>query len=181
MQDAVSSPYTLGEWSTEHDSAVAFDAAAGSDLWTIHREVNGVLAHPRPHQVDKSVRIDRILVPTPRLIQAGWGHGIVGCEIKRSNVKIGPAIAQAMDYSRAIWTLEPSGFRVWLDWVFIWPMGKQHGTTANVLAQNRIGSATSDKWIRFHLKSGENTVLRVGSDGTIGIGAATNGTKVGSR
>lgn len=181
MQDAVSSPYTSGDWLTEYDSAAAFDVAADTDLWTIHREVRGVLAQPRPHQVDKTLRIDRVLVPTARLIQAGWTHGIIGCEIKRSNVKIGPAIAQAMDYSRGVWTLDPSGFRVWLDWVFIWPMGKQYGTTASVLAQNRIGSATSDKWVRLHLKSGENTVLRLGYDGTISIGAATNGAKVGSR
>lgn len=181
MDHAVNSPYTTGDWTTEHDSAAAFDAAIGTDLWKIHREVSGVLTQPRPHQVIQGVRIDRLLIPTDKLLGAGWNQGIIGCEIKRSNVKIGPPIAQAMDYSRAIWTLRPSGIRVWLDWVFIWPMGKQMGTTASVLAQNRIGSASADSWTRIHFKCGENNIIRVGRDGDIAIGACTNGAKVGSR
>lgn len=173
--------YTQGEWDTEVESAAAFDATIDPDLWRIHREVRGRLIHPRPQQVDKTLRIDRVLVPAPRLIDAGWANGIIGCEIKKSGVKIGPVIAQAMDYSRAVWTLEPGSFRVWLDWTFIWPMAKQSGPIASVLSQNRLGSATSDAWTRIQFKSGENNIVTVGRDGQIRLGAATNGAKVGSR
>lgn len=172
--------YTAGQWATEAESAAAFDTAVDPELWRLHREVPGVLAQPRPQQPARTLRIDRVLVPTDRLINAGWQQGIIGCEIKRSGEKIGPPIAQAMDYSRAVWTL-PGGFRVWLDWVFIWPMARQVGPIASVLAQNRIGSAESSEWDRLKLNSGGVNVIRVGWNGDICIGSATNGAKVGSR
>lgn len=173
--------FTQGDWLSEAESAAAFDGAIDPDVWSLHREVRGRLVQPRPQQVDKTLRIDRILVPGPRLIRAGWTNGIIGCEIKKSGVKIGPVIAQAMDYSRAVWTLEPSGIRVWLDWVFIWPMSKQSGPIASVLAQNRIGSATADRWTRIHFKSGECNVVKVDSNGIIDLGQARAGARVGNR
>lgn len=177
----LTSRYTTGSWSTEDESAAAFDDAAGHDLWTVYPEVSGVLSQPRPSQPDKGLRIDRILVPRQKLIAAGWNHGCVGVEIKRSNVKIGPPIAQAMDYSRAVWTLPTAGIKVWLDWVFIWPMEPQHETTGSILAQNRIGSASEGFSSRLHLRSGSSNVIRVGRDGSINIGHAANGCKAGNR
>lgn len=175
--------YTLPGWATETASAAAFDTAIGDDYWTIYREVTGILTQPRPHQIDKTVRIDRVLTPRPALIQAGWTHGVIGVEIKRSREKIGPAIAQAIDYSRSVWTLHNAGnSRVWLDWVFIWPMPKQGGALASVLAQNRIGTATPSYGGGVHLKSGEAAIAYVG--GTDGLHLATAphaGAKVGRR
>lgn len=173
--------YTAGAWSTEDESAAAFDAVVDPELWAAYREVPGVLLQPRPSQVDKGLRIDRVLVPQQKLIAAGWNHGCVGVEIKRSNIKIGPPIAQAMDYSRAVWTLPAAGIQIWLGWVFIWPIEKQHSTTASIMAQHRIGSASCDRWARLQLKSGESNIIRVGYDGSIDIGHAANGRKVGSR
>lgn len=174
--------YTIGDWTTEAQSAAALDRALlACGLWTVYREVCGTVVQPRPSQPDRSVRIDRLLVPNERLAAAGWKHGVIGVEIKRSGVKIGQPIAQAMDYSRATWTLPVGGIRVWLDWIFLWPVGKQHGTTASILAQNRIGTASADQWTTLHLRTGEHNVLRVGADEQIEIGTAANGQKVGSR
>lgn len=174
--------YTLGDWATEAASAAAFDTAIGTELWSVYREVDGVLTQPRPQQINKTVRIDRILIPKAPLIDLGWTHGIVGIELKRSREKIGPAIAQALDYSRSVWTLTGVGYsRVWLDWVFVWPMPKQSGSMASVLAQNRVGSATPLYGDGYQLKSGETSLICVAHDNYIRIGTATNGTKVGRR
>lgn len=171
---------TDGDWGTEAESAAALDEALdAAGLWRVHKEVRGTLAHPRPSQIDKGMRIDRVLVPTARLIELGWQHGIVGIEIKKSGVKIGPPIAQAMDYSRTIWTL-PGGFSVWLDWVFVWPMRGLFGPIESVCAQHRIGAASSTQWTPLHLKSGGN-ILRINRDGSVQIGEGNNGRGAGSR
>jgi hypothetical protein len=175
---------TAGTWATEIEAAAAFDSFLNQcGLWSVYREVPGTLIQPRPSQADKGMRIDRILLPTPRLLALGWTHGAIGVEIKRSGVKIGPPIAQAMDYGRTVWRLDQlGGLRLWLDWVFIWPMTKRHGPIASVLAQNRIGSASSDAWTPLCLWSGEQNLIRIERDGTVAIGTApANGRKAGSR
>lgn len=174
--------YTLGEWATEAGSAAALDTVLdGSGLWTVYREVPGTYAQPRPIQDDKNPRIDRVLVPTKRLIMLGWCRGVIGIEIKKSGTKIGPIISQALDYSRAVWSLPSGGIRVWLDWVFIWPMPEQLRTVGSILSQNCIGSASYDDNSRLLLKAGGQTVLRLRRAGEVEIGDTTNGRKVGSR
>lgn len=181
-QDAYRNGFTSGDWTTEKESEVAFDAIVPSELFDVHPQVWGSLVQPRAgQQVDKQMRIDRVLVPTNRLLDLGWKFGIIGCELKRSGEKIGPAIAQAMDYSRAVWTLQPSRFRVWLDYIFIWPMPKQSGPVASICAQNRIGSVTgSTEYGNFQLKSGETSLLVV-NPGRVRVGKIECGAKVGSR
>ena len=145
---------TVGSYETEDDAKLALDRelahckdAGGNDLFWLCKEVCGAFVQPRPCQNDRTLhglRIDRLLLPSPKLRELGWEYGAIGIEVKKSGVKIGPAISQAIDYSRAVWTLPDFGnIRVWLDWIFIWPMVKQHGPIASVLAQNRIGSASS--------------------------------------
>ena len=176
------SEITLGHWDTEIESCAALDDVLHEvGLWRIYSEVPGTLLQPRPAQTDVNVRIDRILTPRPELIKLGWPHGNIGIEAKRSGTKIGPPIAQAMDYLRSAWRLPGYNVRILLDWVFIWPMQRQGGTIASILAQQRIGSACSDRWTLLHLKSGEQNIIRVERDGTIDIGAGANGRKVGSR
>lgn len=163
---------TIGNWRTEEDSVAALDirlTAAG--LWRIYREVEGTLVQPRPRQRDKHVRIDRVLVPNQHAIQQGWNHGILGIEAKRSGEKIGPALAQAIDYGRSVFTL-PGGISIWLDWVFVWPVGEQKGTVASIMAQNRIGYACPfGQTVR--LAAGEKNIW-LNTDGN-------SGTKVGAR
>jgi hypothetical protein len=171
--------FTTGDWATEIESAAAFDAAVPTDLFKVHREVRGTLMSPRPAQTDRSMRIDRVLLPTDYLISLGWQFGIVGCEIKKSGAKIGPAIAQATDYSRTAWQLGP--YRVLTDYTFIWPMAKQGGTIASILAQNCIGSANVSRYVKFQLMCGEVPILHVDPYGTVRVGKRTCGARAGSR
>ena len=176
--------YTAGTYATEEDAAAALDGILITcGLWSVYAEVRGTLCQPRPAQEPKGLRIDRLLIPNQRLRDLGWSHGVVGIEVKKSGTKIGPPLAQALDYGRAVFAIpQLGGIRVWLDWVFIWPMPKQNGTVASVLCQNRIGSATSDDWNLLQLKSGEHNLLKVGHDGIIEMGhAIVNGQKAGSR
>lgn len=176
-------PVTIGQWPDEASSARALDASlAQTTLFRVYREVWGTLTQRRPGQDGKDLRIDRVLVPTGELLKRGWTHGAVGIEVKRSNIKIGPPLAQSMDYSRTAWTLpETGGIKVWLDWVFLWPMDRQTGPMASILAQNRIGCAYSTRWTVLHLKCGEQNLIKIERDGQIDIGEARNGQKAGSR
>lgn len=167
-------------YATEADAAADFDAVIkATDLFTPYPEVPGTLLQPRPGQVDKSVRIDRILVPNERLIAAGWRGGIFGIEIKRDPYN-GRAISQAADYTRSAFRLGPANFLVICDYVFIWSWGKQAGPLASVMAQSRVGSVCSSSWTPLHFRTGENNVLRLHANGAIDIGAQV-GAKVGSR
>lgn len=174
--------HTVGHWDTEAGSAAALDAILEqAGLWTVYREVPGALSQPRPSQAGKALRIDRVLVPGGKLIKLGWAHGNIGIEIKRSGMKIGEPIAQAMDYSRAVWTLPQGGIKIWLDWVFIWPAPKQYGTIGSILAQNRIGCAYTSERAPLTLHNSGEHLLEIGRDGEIRIGAGRNGQKAGSR
>lgn len=178
---AVNNNVTIGPWTSEDASGAALDTVLEqADLWRVYAEVPGTLVQPRPTQIDKTVRIDRVLVPNANLMQLGWTHGVIGIEVKKSDVKIGPPIAQAMDYSRSVWKL-PGGFSTWLDWVFIWPMGKTAEAVESICCQHRIGSAYSTDWDLLYLQSGHVNVINIRRSGEIIIGAAINGRKAGSR
>ena len=87
---------TTGGWSTEEASASAFDERIRRiGLFRVYLEVEGTLIQPRPCQREKTVRIDRLLVPTEALLALGWKHQTVGVEIKRSGLPIGPPMTQA--------------------------------------------------------------------------------------
>lgn len=167
---------------TEADAAAAFDdAVAATGLFANHCEVRGTLTQPRPGQIDKSVRIDRILIPNQKLIDLGWHHGIIGVEIKRSGVKLGPALAQAMDYTRSTFTLEGGDFLIVPTWVLVWPAENEHGPLASLMAQNRVGVVESNQWATLRLRIGEMTLLHVSRAGEIRVGNQTAGRKAGSR
>ena len=130
---------TLGTWATEPESEAAFDSQVErSGLFTILRQVRGELLQPRFGQQDKGIRIDRILEPTPKLLALGWAEGPIGIEIKCSNVKVKPAFAQALDYSRSAWQM-PDGKILLLKWVFVWPTPKFHGTCCEPVGAEPAG------------------------------------------
>ena len=158
------------------------EVVARTGLFTSYAEVPGTLIQPRPGVIDKGMRIDRLLVPNQTLIGHGWRHGVIGIEAKPLGAKLGPALAQAMDYTRSAFTLPGGGFQVVPSWVFLWPFQKQHGPIASVMAQNRVGVVTTDlQWTLLQLHAGEASVLRVGTDGSIRIGLNTIGLKAGRR
>lgn len=179
--------YTSGAWATEADSCVALDELLDlSDAFNIYREVSGRYLQPRLEQADKTPRIDRILVPRSSFVAAtGWHLGCVGIECKRSGEKVGRPISQMLDYSRAVWCVDPVR-EVWitLKWVFLWPHNGAGGPLGSVLAQNRLGSLCTrkrDGWLAFGTSAA--ALAFVGPDGQAEIRAynTPNGSKAGRR
>ncbi len=126
------------------------------------------------------MRIDRILSPTRELREAGWDIGPIGVELKKSGMKIGPVLAQAGDYLRCVWHME-HGFNVMLDFVAIWPIDKQHGTTASFMMQNRIGAIYSNTWKKLRISCGERILLDIPTLGRMTVCCQKFGRKAGSR
>jgi hypothetical protein len=140
--------FTQGEWETESEACAALDTLIQSTgLFQIFREVRGHYMAPRLDTKDRAPRLDRVLFPSPQLIERGWTLGPVGVECKRSGEKLGRPIAQMLDYGRAIWNMG-DGMWVGLRFMFLWPLDKQHGDIASVMTQNRLGGISTDG--KFH-------------------------------
>lgn len=173
---------TIGNYETEKQAAEAFDALIDDADWQMEKEVCGFLQQPRPFCApDGLLRIDRILIPKPRLQARGWKLGAVGIELKKSGVNLAPVVAQVMDYQRCAWKLD-SGIGVWISHSFIWRCGCVQGSLASVMAQHQIGCANeSPAWMD------EKTGLRLWYNNQIiyNCGAVQStirgGKKVGSR
>ena len=149
-------------------------------MFRIYREVVGTLTQPRPGQRDRSMRIDRVLVPVPELVHIGWAHGAIGVEVKRSGVSVGPPLAQAMDYVRGSWLV--GGIWLQLNAVFLWPMNKQSGPLASLMVHSRIGSASHSGSDRFKFALGEEILCANNFHGGFRLGNdAHSGRSVGSR
>lgn len=174
---------TAGNWPSETASGEAFDMLCErwlADYFTLYSERAGTLTQPLDSQQRVRMRIDRLLIPKSRLEDAGWEHGGLGVEIKRSDMDIGPALNQTIDYRRSVFTIR-GGLKITPSWVFTWPLDKQHGPMASLMAHQRIGSAWTTKWQPLSFYSGEERILSVHHDGEIQIGAGRSGTKSGSR
>lgn len=172
---------TCGNWLTENESAAAFDERIrNSNLFFNFEEVHGRYLSLRPDQEVKTARIDRVLHPTPALIEAGWDLGPVGVECKRSNVKTGPPINQLIDYSHAMFKLN----HTWVvpRWHFLWPMMPVKGPLESVFAHQRIGGIFIDNRnnLAFHSRG---TIAVISPPGKLDYrpGNTVAGTKTGSR
>jgi hypothetical protein len=175
--------YTSGGWATEAESVAAFDEVVESlGMFRIYREVEGHYPQPRLGTPRSSARIDRILVPRAELYAAGWTLGPIGVECKRSDEKVGRPFSQLLDYSRATWLLEPDK-DIWiaLKWLFLWPMGSTGGPLASILAQHRLGGVEPTHGSTLTFFSGGQRVAVFKPGEPLHMGAAANGSKVGSR
>jgi hypothetical protein len=178
---------TCGEYQDEREAVRAFDELVQrTGLFKSYSEVTGHLLHPRPAAEDKMMRIDRLLLPSKKLLAAGWKHGAIGVESKRSGVKVGPAIAQAMDYSRTVWVSPDTGLRVMTNYTVVWPLGEIRGVVHSILMQNNIGGVclkrdSRDDRLLFHLGY-RNVILEYdfGSQ-TLFTGSCKAGRRAGSR
>lgn len=176
---------TSGTYDDEPESCRALDAALGAlDLFIIYTEVRGYYIAPRLGQDRCDPRIDRILVPKPKLLEAGWKYGPIGIECKRSGLKLGPVVAQLLDYTRAVWEIK-KGYWIMPEWLLLWRLDEIHGPVESILAQNRIGLATPLWGGGLVFRSGQ-TLARLSLNGEIRIGAGLNGAgrngrKAGSR
>jgi hypothetical protein len=173
-----------GDFKTEAES-VAFlkELLKQTGLFTVYNEVKGQIIQPRPFVEKVDVRIDFILSPKPKLMNAGWPYGTMGVECKKSGLKINKAFSQTLDYSHSVWKL-PSGFLFMCEFHFLWPFPKTHGFLASIMAQNKIGTLHNDArpdWGSLKFYCGETKVLKYRhSTGEIAIGKP-HGNNSGSR
>lgn len=175
---------TSGSFATEEDAAERLDTLLDSvaDLFAVTKEVSGTRQYSRPQQQQNGVRIDRILYPKKKLLNAGWRSGVVGIEIKKSGHPAGPLVAQAEDYMQSVFTFD-SGVSVCLNSVYLFPGFQAGGIAAAILAQRRIGFAGDDRG-RLSLTLNNTSLLRFAFDGEcrVGVSGQLNcGMKVGSR
>ncbi len=175
---------TQGEWATEDLALAEFDDRVNqSKAFQSFPQVEGFQSQPRFGADPKEkLIIDRILVPTRRLKDAGWKYGCVGIEGKAPRHKIGPVVCQCMDYGRTVWKLPDSGgVAVMTPWIFIWCLQDFGNDIASVMAQHRIGGAWGHGRTILALKSSGGTLLRVDHDYNIVVADVRCGLKVGSR
>lgn len=170
---------SFGAWTTEEESAAEFDRriAACGLFSRVFNEVRGYYLAFRPNRRQQDARIDRILMPGPKLIAAGWTRTI-GVELKRSDEKIGPALAQAIDYTYVAWNV--GHHWILLENVFLWPFPKQSRAVESVMLQNSVGAIYEGPRspLIFQL---EKQVIRIEANGDFRVQPAVSGTKVGSR
>jgi hypothetical protein len=150
------------EYETEEKAMAALDERlAACELFKVYREVAGFPTQPRQGSDLKTMRIDRLLVPTQKLLASGWANGVIGIEGKKSVAKLGRTIAQCEDYRRAVWELPTGNIAVQASWVFVWPCRPVGCDLQSIMVQNRIGTVSESPW--FHL------VFQVGSERMLGI------------
>lgn len=191
-QVLIDKPRTSGEWATEPEAWAAFDAVvAKSGAFRSYSEVEGEYIQPRPLTRplagDKGARIDRILIPLQRAVDAGWKAGAIGVEGKRSGTKIGPLISQGLDYTRVVWRLDeerhkpgPPGMLLMTEWVFIFPLENPKGDVESIMANNRVGNAwLSQGELRF--SCGVPFGIIIQADGSVIARRLPMGHKRGSR
>jgi hypothetical protein len=157
--------YFAGNYETEEHATADLDRILeSSGLFRIYREVEGYYLSHRPNREQKQARIDRILVPDQRLRDKGW-NAIVGVEAKRTGANVGPAVAQAIDYT---WCMFRVGSTyLYPEWIFLWPLEQQYGGLESVMAQNRIGHVYTT-----HTKArGEELIFGQSATRLLSIGA----------
>lgn len=176
---------TSGDFTTESLAWDHFDKlVAATEAFNVYTEVEGEYLHPRVGTQDKAARIDRLLVPRPKACISGWNSGIIGVEGKRSGMKVGKLICQAIDYTRCIFRLKSPipNLLVMPTWVFIYPMERIHGDLESVMVQNRIGTIGHGRYgLAFQCSAIH--VLEIGLSGGISSrnSPALIGNKRGSR
>ena len=134
--------YTVGDWDDEKQAGDAFDLAISNDprFSSVYREVKGIYSAKSPHDLPPEPRIDRVLIPSKKLRNAGWLHGPIGVEIKAPGNKIGAAVAQCIDYSHAQFEVMP-GFHMSMGFIFLFACRPTRGDLDSIMVQNRIGTA----------------------------------------
>jgi hypothetical protein len=171
---------------TEPDAWAHFDALMEANKsFRIYREVSGEYIQPRPQTEDKTARVDRLMMPLPKALEAGWRGGAIAIEGKKSDCHVGRLVTQALDYSRCAWTLGEEhtypGLTLMTRWVFVYPVERQHGDLESIMVQNRIGYVIAHRrTITFGI--GATNAIKIFDDGTVQIARSLPmGRKRGSR
>lgn len=176
---------TCGDFLDEPSSCKEFDRRiAASGLFRSFDEVWGYPLQPRLDSEQKLLRIDRVLIPSPKLINSGWKYGAVGVEIKQSGVKLGPVVAQAMDYSRCAFDVAGYGLRVMCQWIFVWPCDHIGHDIGSLMDQHRIGGVYGRGRMNQNdltFKTASGGLLSVDRAGIFTIKQRKQGNRSGSR
>jgi hypothetical protein len=173
---------TCAQFEHETEACKFFDeVVGGSGLFTIHHEVKGFLEYRHHWKNDGDVRIDRILSPAKGLWAKWWDMGFVGVEIKRSGKKIGPPLAQAMDYLDSVWFITPAKLAINISHAFLFPCGELFNTAGSFCAQHHLGQVDLTRY-KIHFRSGQHTIFYYNiTTGKVTCNGNRNGKKVGSR
>ncbi len=178
---------TVGKHADEPAAWQEFDEIISrSGAFTMYREVRGEYIHPRIETEDKTARIDRILIPTNKLLDAGWKHGgAIGVEGKKSDMKAGPLVVQAIDYTRCAFRIERNECliaNVLPRWVFVYPVKPGAGDIASIMQRNRIGTVFVNGYSGALVFScGNTSVITIYGDGLVKAKDTNIGNKRGSR
>lgn len=142
---------TCGHYATEEQSIADMLSKVNKSHWTVYREVQGWLLHPRPFGDGRlNLRVDVMLDPTEHLQECGWRWGPIAIECKRSGSQVGPALCQVLDYTRCVWLMR-NGEHVMSRLCFLWHLKPPGGTVASLMINNRIGCAFLRDYKRHHL------------------------------
>lgn len=181
---AVQTILTGSGFGSEENVLLQFDRiVTDCNAFRLLKEVPGEYTHPRPDTEEKGGKIDRILMPTRKAMEAGWHEGAIGIEAKASGKKYGKPACQAIDYTRCVFEIkEWGGILVMLKWVFIVPEPDEplKGALESILAQNRIGGVSIGKGV-VRLSCGGTGGIVMRSDGTIEVKPLPMGKKRGNR
>jgi hypothetical protein len=153
--------FTCGSFDEERDAEYHFDLLAFEHLkglFEVHKQVPGMLLRSPRNPERRSVKIDRVLVPTQKAVENGWRCGPIGVEIKRSGMPLGPVILQCMDYRESIFDVFGSEKPIALDTVFIFPAMAIKYTAASIAVGFRVGFCEPDE-NRLRLVLGDQTAL----------------------
>jgi hypothetical protein len=174
---------TAGSYTSEESAKDAFRSAfAFSDCFAIYEEIEGWYFGGSVFGDRSTGRIDFILTPKKRLIEAGWRMGIVGVEVKKSGHKAGPLVCQMLDYSKAVFRLPAAsgGSLVCASVICCFPeIVGITGCIKSIMSQHRIGVARIDKWGTNILVNSTN-IFKC-TDHGIECKAISSGYKNGSR
>lgn len=172
--------HTCGDWHTECAAEQALVDFLEMTVWfEVYRQLPGELLWKRHFQQHQSVRADLLLVPTARLIEAGWYGGVLLIEVKRSGKRIGPGLNQLNDYLNAVWPI-CGGIGVVANYAFLFPAPAQVERTVSWMANQHIGTAQLQH-DSLDLYCGHSRVLRISESGEIGLGRLNFGRKAGGR
>lgn len=156
-----------------------------SGCFRIYREVEGHIVQPRLDVKQHEVYIDRVLVPTSKLITAGWPHGPLGVEAKHGATEknVGKTVSQALDYARAVFRIRPSAggwYWVMLEWIFLFPF-PSGGVLGSIMAQHRIGTVLPAWGMGLAFETNGVGAIRITDAGEVTARELGAGRKAGNR
>lgn len=126
-----------------------------ADHWRVEEQVTGQVIQPRLGCDKTAVRADVVLFPQKELIDAGWNVGPVCVELKRSGVKIGPVVDQAMCYMRCIFNGR-YGLKLMPQFCVVFPLARVGESMQSLMSHNRIGHSHvgQDGMLRMYINGG---------------------------